>query len=294
MATPSELRVISCPFHNGLRNISMGNGARIIAADHRLRTRLETLGWAVSITELPAPDGSIPEIARVMQLIRSLQAEVAKAVADRAFPLVLAGNCNSSLGTVAGIGSQDLGVVWFDAHADFDDPEENTSGFFDVMGLAMLTGRGWRGLRQTIPGHVPVPEHNVLLAAVRDLEPYQATRLDRSSLNVVPRAIDPDRFEAALKGLAGGVSRVYLHIDLDSLDSAVGRANAYAANGGPDLCRLRQCVAKTCDRFRVEAAALTAYDPAFDGEQRILGAARTLIQDLASFLKPGTNPLPSG
>src|SRR5437868_11943331 len=155
MATPSELRVISCPFHNGLRNISMGNGARIIAADHRLRTRLETLGWAVSITELPAPDGSIPEIARVMQLIRSLQAEVAKAVADRAFPLVLAGNCNSSLGTVAGIGSQDLGVVWFDAHADFDDPEENTSGFFDVMGLAMLTGRGWRGLRQTIPGHVP-------------------------------------------------------------------------------------------------------------------------------------------
>jgi arginase len=86
-------------------------------------------------------------------------------------------NCNSALGTTAGVGADDLGVVWFDAHADFDDPEENDSGFFDVMGLAMLTGRGWRALRQTIPGHVPIPEQNVILGAVRDLEPYQRERL---------------------------------------------------------------------------------------------------------------------
>ena len=78
------------------------------------------------------------------------------------FPLVFAGNCNSGLGTTAGAGPQGLGVVWFDAHADFDDPEENESGFFDVMGLAPLTGRGWRALRHTIPGHAPIPERNVI------------------------------------------------------------------------------------------------------------------------------------
>jgi arginase len=107
---------------------------------------------------------------------------------------VLAGNCNSALGTVAGLETDELAVVWLDAHADFDDPDENTSGFFDVMGLAMLTGRGWHALRQTIPNHHPVPEHRVVLAAVRDLEPYQRQRVERSNLHVVPGEIDAGRW----------------------------------------------------------------------------------------------------
>ena len=79
-----------------------------------------------------------------------------------------------------------------DADADFDDPAENTSGFFDVMGLAMLTGRGWRALRGTIPDHRPIPESDVILAGVRDLEPYQRRRLDASEVCAVPGSIEPD------------------------------------------------------------------------------------------------------
>ena len=123
------------------------------------------------------------------QLVRRLAGRVRVAVQEGSFPMVLAGNCNSCLGTVAGVGAEHLGVFWFDAHADFDDPDENTSGFFDVMGLAMLTGRGWPALRGTIPGHIPISESNVVLAGVRDLEPYQRQRLDASEVCVVPGAI---------------------------------------------------------------------------------------------------------
>jgi arginase family enzyme len=56
-------------------------------------------------------------------------------------PAGLAGNCDSCLGTTPGAGTENLGVVWLDAHADFDDPEENESGFFDVMGRAMRISR---------------------------------------------------------------------------------------------------------------------------------------------------------
>jgi arginase len=42
--------------------------------------------------------------------------------------------------------------LWLDAHADFDTPEDNLTGFTDVMGLAILTGGCWRALRETIPG----------------------------------------------------------------------------------------------------------------------------------------------
>ena len=171
--------------------------------------------------------------------------------------------------------------MWFDAHADFDDPEENESGFFDVMGLAMLTGRGWSALRHTIPGHAPIPERNVILAAIRDLEPYQRRRLERSELIKLPGEIDPDRFEEAVTELRRRVERVYLHVDLDSIDVADARANKYAAPGGPSLDRLLDCITETCRRFRVVAAAITAYDPNLDGDERTLSAARRVSSEIA-------------
>ena len=98
------------------------------------------------------------EIARVIELDRRLSHRVRAARGRGAFPLVLASNCNSCLGSVAGIGSHGLGVVWVDAHADFYTPEDNLSGFFDVMELSILAGTGWAALREAIPGFGPVAE----------------------------------------------------------------------------------------------------------------------------------------
>ena len=64
---------------------------------------------------------------------------------------MLAGTCNSCLGIVAGVGAERLGVIWFDAHADFDTAEDNESGFFDAMGLSILTGSPFQALAGTIP-----------------------------------------------------------------------------------------------------------------------------------------------
>jgi arginase len=275
---PREVRLISWPFHNGLRGVSMGAGAERLAADAELRAGVEAAGRPVTSASVEPVDESAPEIARVIELMRRLAATVRAAVDDGAFPLVLAGNCNSSLGTVAGSGAD--GVVWLDAHADFDDPEENRSGFFDVMGLAMLTGRGWRELRETIPGHRPMPESEVVLAAVRDLEPYQRERLGASSLRVVPGAVEQLAFERALDGLSA--RRVYLHVDLDSLDSAEAAANGYAAPGGPSLERLLDCIRECGARLDIVSAAITSYDPAFDADERALAAARWIAAEIAS------------
>jgi len=259
----------------------MGAGPTRLASDETLLADIRSAGWNVEHDEVEPVDETDPEIARVIGLIRRLAERVADAVAEGAFPLVFAGNCNSCLATTAGVGPENLGVVWFDAHADFDDPEENESGFFDVMGLAMLTGRGWRALRQTIPGHVPIPERSVVLAAVRDLEPYQRRRLEGSELMTAPGEIDLDEFEQAIDELTRRVERVYLHVDLDSIDVNDACANKYAAPGGPALNRLSDCVRHVCERFQVAAAAITAYDPNLDDGDRTLGAARRIASDIA-------------
>src|SRR5918995_7148904 len=172
-----ELDVIAWPYHAGLADVSMGLGASVLATDERFREGLAAAGWQTRGVRVPPVDETLPEVARIFELVRRLAQRVASARERQAFALVLGGNCVSCLGTTAGVGGgKDLGVVWLDAHADFDTPEDNLSGFTDVMGLAILTGGCWRALRETIPGFAAVPEADVVLAGVRDVEPYQRER----------------------------------------------------------------------------------------------------------------------
>jgi hypothetical protein len=96
----------------------MGVGPIHLLGGGELSQRLAGLGVHAEGEEIDPVDEGLPEMTRVIELDRRLARSVhAAAKADR-FPLVLAGNCNSCLGTVAGVGAERLGVIWFDAHAD--------------------------------------------------------------------------------------------------------------------------------------------------------------------------------
>jgi arginase len=139
-----ELRLFALPYHDGLENVDRGRGPARLLDAARASGALAALELPVSVEIVGPVDPASPEVARVFALGRRLAERVRSALADGAFPVVLAGDCNSCLGTVAGCGTDRLGVVWFDAHADFDSPEDSQSESLDGMGLAMLTGCGWQ------------------------------------------------------------------------------------------------------------------------------------------------------
>ena len=273
----SGLRLIAWPYHAGLRDVSMGLGPTVLAGDAEL---LEALG-SPPVEVVDPVDESLPEVARIFELDRRLAHSVRAARERDEFPLVLAGNCASCLGTVAGAGAE-VGVVWLDAHADFDTPEDNLSGFTDVMALAILTGSGWRALRETIPGFATVNERDVVLGAVRDLEPYQRERVDGSRLRVVPGALDSAALARELDELSASRRSAYLHVDLDALDRVEARVNPYSAPGGPTLAGLLDAVDAVFDRFEVVAAALTAWDPRADDDGSAARAARAVLGRIAA------------
>ncbi len=276
------VRLIAMPFHDGLDRVDRGLGPVRLLDALEAGDVLAQLGCPVSVETVTPVDRAEPEAARVFELARRLAAHVVAAHADRAFPLVVAGDCNSCLGTVAGCGSEDLGVVWLDAHVDFDTPDDSASGSLDAMGLAMLTGRGWRRLRETIPGLLPVTEDRIVLAGVRDVEPEQRDRLARSRIRVLAGdAFSQRDLRGALDDLRARVKRIYLHIDLDALDPSEGIANRYSAPGGLTTTDLEDAVADVFDRFQVEAAALTAYDPAADRDGRMATTAMRLFSAVA-------------
>ncbi len=191
----ASVALIAWPYDAGLGDVGMGSGASMLLADEELHQGLSAGTDRVTVETVPPVDPALPEITRIFELDRRLARHVARARARGAFPLVLAGNCISALGTTAGVrDGERLGVVWLDAHADLDTPEDNLSGFTDVMGLSILTGGAWRALRATIPGFAPVGERDVVMAGVRDLEPYQRERLAGTEIAVVPGRVELESY----------------------------------------------------------------------------------------------------
>jgi arginase len=266
----------------------MGAGPLRLTADAALSRELQALGLQLQSETIDAPDPGDPEVVRIAEADRRLAGRVRRAVGEGAFPLVLAGNCNSCLGTVAGLepAAAPLGVVWFDAHADFDTPDRSL-GFIDAMGLAILTGNGWRLLRDTIPGFAPIAERDVILIGVRDLEPHQRGPLEASAMRALPgSSFARAELIGALDDLRTRTARVYVHIDLDALDPSEGRANPFAAEGGLSLQGLEEAIELVSARFEVSAAALTSYDPGLDADGRMARAAVRVATTVARGARP--------
>ena len=121
-----------------------------------------------------------------------------------------------------------------------------------------------------------------MLVAVRDLEPTQRDRLRGSRI----RSLEGNHFSDAdlrrvLDDLHDRAARVYLHIDLDSLDPSEGTANQYSAPGGLSCARLTAAVADVFDRFDVVAASITAYNPDSDKDGRMATTATRLLAAVA-------------
>ena len=284
-----RIHTILVPYDSGHRAARMGRGP-LHFSKHGASDRLRAGGHDVIESVVDVATTFPTEVGTSFELYRSLADRVCGAVTDRAFPLVLAGNCGSSLGTVSGVRAatpndeRDIGVIWLDAHGDFNTPETTATGFLDGTVLAALTGRGWHTLTGSIRGFRPVSDAHVVLVGARDIDAGEEQLLAASHV----RRVEAARMEAggaqaaldsALTELARHVSRVYLHIDLDVHEPSEAQANQYAVPGGLSAGTVRELVRVVAGRFSIAAAALTAYDPTYD--DRMLDVGLKLMEELA-------------
>jgi arginase len=86
------------------------------------------------------------------------------------------------------------------------------------------------------------------------------------------------------------VARAYLLVDLDSIDALEAHANQYAASGGPGLQRLLDCIPLTGEHLTIVAAAITAYDPEYDADDRTLKAARAVARQIVRAIPAQPRP----
>lgn len=187
--------------------------------------------------------------AGVWSRLATLFEAVAAAVSDTPRPLVLSGDCMTSLGTVAGLqrAGLDPAIVWFDAHGDVQTMETTASGYLGGMPLRLLVGYRPELIASRL-GLRPVPEEQVVLVDARDLDPPEAEYLDAAAIRQVSvPEVSPDLLPTG---------PLYLHIDLDVVDPNELPGLRYPAPGGPTLTAVTDAMHRIIATGRVCAIGL--------------------------------------
>jgi arginase len=280
-----DVHLLLVPYDSAQRGLRLGAGPERLV-EHGLPGALEQAGHRVrTMTVDPPTDRWRAEIGTAFQLASALAEHVRDARESRAFPLVLAGNCMATLGVVAGLGPR-TGVLWFDAHADFNTPETTIGGFLDGMALATITGRCWSAMTEQVPGFHAIADADVWLLGARDLDSLEADALARSGV----RRLGADAIGRDLADRVRleppGPAQTHVHLDLDVLDPRDGRANMYAAPNGVRAGALVAACHSLGASARPAALTVSAYDPSFDADGTVariaIEAILALVNGLAS------------
>jgi arginase len=206
---------------------------------------------------------------------KRLASVVGRAVEAKQFPLILAGRCDVSKRILSGFDHAQCGVVivWLDAHGDFNTPETTASGYFDGMSPAVITGHCYQNYWAQIGNSAPIPESATLLLGVRDLDPCEEEGLARSSIQMVRwhEGKPQSSVLAAFDHLALRVPEIYLHIDMDCLDSKVAPGVIFnPVPGGIVLSDIEDAIRAGFACFRVRACTLAVFNPDRDRDDKTL------------------------
>jgi arginase len=282
-----KLALIISPFHVGIHQHRVGKGPERILA--KLTPQLDAENIPYRITTLDKVDDFEGEIGRSFALLRRIAEETTRAVSNGEFPIVLAGNCHSTAGVIAGLTEaglplKDLDVFWTDAHPDAQIPDDNTSGYFDSMGSTMIAGLCWKAHMSTLKKHIPHSLDHITYIGVRDLGDSERARIVDAGAHCIWGGEDGIDYTAKLLTRLESQSpekQSVVHIDLDSLDPKVGYANDYPAPGGlmaHDLLGVLDTLALR----RPTSLTVASFDPDLENGARIVDLA---VEGIVNFVK---------
>ncbi|HUL43137.1 MAG TPA: arginase [Bacteroidota bacterium] len=293
------IHIIGVPMDlgSGRRGVDMGPSAIRIAGVHE---RLRDLGYRVvdegdltirTQEEQRVKDPRakyLPEIARVVKI---LQTKVLKAMRKNQFPLVLGGDHSIAIGTISGIASfarqrkGKVGVLWIDAHGDFNTPESSPSGNIHGMPLAVCCGIGPRSLRAVGGNFRKVDPENVVIIGLRNVDRKEREHLIDLGVNVFTME-EIDKFgvhrvmKKALQKFEDTVDYLHVSFDLDSVDPVYAPGVGTPVKGGLDYREAHLIMEMLAESKRVTSLELVEVNPILDNRNQSAEFAVELVQSI--------------
>jgi arginase len=228
-----QIDIIGVPIDLGAdrRGVDMGPSAIRYS---QLKQKLEELGYQIEDqgnVEVPIAEmcqitnPKLKYVDCIIPMARRVAGAVSTSMQAGHFPLVLGGDHSLSLGSVRGAAkNRKIGVIWLDAHADFNTDQTTPSGNIHGMSLAALAGLGDKSLVQLWDEAIPaIDPSKIAIIGARDLDPGEKKNLKEAGAMVMGME-QIDRFgmvavvEKAIAHISRDVDGIYLSLDLDALD----------------------------------------------------------------------------
>lgn len=243
----NTVRIIGVPMDLGAgrRGVDMGPSAMRAA---NLHARIKDLGYKVQDSgnvgtiepeERKPKDPRLKYVDEVLASCKELADRVEKAVKDDVTPLILGGDHSIAIGTQAGLARQSKrrGLIWFDAHADFNTVESSPSGNIHGMPVSAILGMGDPRLGDFDQPGPKLDAKNVVYVGLRSVDKAEAEILTDSRVTYYTmRDIDEmgmhSVMEEALQRVSKGVDKVHLSFDLDVVDPRWAPGTGTTVQGG--------------------------------------------------------------
>jgi arginase len=224
---------VPCDYGQQRRGVDMGPSAIRYAG---LQNRLTTIGYEVEdegniqVLERDAAavqqDEKLLNLDEVVSVNTSLAKKVQKVIEKQHIPLVLGGDHSIAIGTLAGLSTKykNMGVIWFDAHADLNTPDTTPSGNIHGMPLATSLGLGHERLTAILHKAPKIKAENIVIIGGRSIDEGERVLIKERGIKIYTMH-EIDRLgmtyvmEETLKYFKGlAIDGLHLSLDLDALD----------------------------------------------------------------------------
>lgn len=229
---------------------------------------------------------TVDEVQNLGLLGGLIAEDVAAARKEGSAVCMVGGNCCHITGVIGGL--QDahgpaarLGMVWFDAHGDYNTANTTLSGMLGGMPVAVaagLTHPNWRELSHIA---APLPTDRILLVDGRNLDPAeeQLIRATDTVIASIAPGFSGDRdFECAVAELAEKVDLIYFHIDADILDERYTPNHATKEPDGPDMDQVQTAIDMVMATGKVAAFSVVSVSGSGSGAEAMVTAGMDLIR----------------
>ncbi len=203
------------------------------------------------------------------------------------FTVGLLATCPSMPGLVAGLQQSGptrepirIGMLWLDAHPDFNTPETTRSGSLGGMPVAVATGRALQRMRLEAGLDPPLSDRHVVMGGVRLTDPLEQSLLDQSAIEQLSvddlRQMTPAVF-AQLDRLSRLTDKIYIHIDMDVLDPREVMGHGNKVPNGPSSEQLAKLFEAIFSRYEKASAIGFATIPSTDEGGLSIAAVNRMI-----------------
>lgn len=262
------------------RGVDMGPSA-IRYAD--IVEKLRALGHTVTVSPpipVEEPDANDAHNGRetnakhlqpIINATTLLAKHVEDAIARGSLPLTLGGDHSIGLGSIAGAAnaSKPLGVIWFDAHADFNTAETSPSGNVHGMILAALAGLGDPRLVGVGGPGAKIDPKRVVIVGARDLDAGERRLLREAGVHVLTMSdIDRRGMEAvtheALTLALDGAKGLHVSFDLDVVDPSEAPGVGTPVHGGITYREAHLAMEMVAESNRLTSLDMVEVNPILD------------------------------